>query len=215
MKLERGWNFDPFFFFFFFQKSLFSHFSQNGRRFAQALHRLRLFLGLSPHLQEGSLSPFPLSSFARRFVMLMPFRIFPGCRKPSFCLRFQLYSASVFSSASIKQCLVFWTLHCFYFGNCWCFRFDSFRALFFRGLNVSIGIMRLRGLTLGIAGTGYLANALIQPVLLDTLWDLHFLIFFFIPAYVEWNASLKFWFSLWLDTIVTCGRMVVSVVKLF
>ena len=51
--------------------------------------------------------------------------------------------------------------------------------------------------------------------ILSYFCDLHFLIFFFIPAYVEWNASLKFWFSLWLDTIVTCGRMVVSVVKLF
>lgn len=41
--------------------------------------------------------------------------------------------------------------------------------LVFRVLSVSIGIMRLRDSTLGIAGTGYPGIASIQLVLLDTL----------------------------------------------
>lgn len=50
--------------------------------------------------------PFPsFNSFARRFAM--PFHIFFHCCKPSFCCRFQLYSVSVFFTASIKQCSVF------------------------------------------------------------------------------------------------------------
>lgn len=56
----------------------------------------------------------------------------------------------------------------------WC-SYHSVFLFVFRELSVSIGIMRWRGLTQGIAGTGYPGVAFIQLVLLDTLWVLIYL----------------------------------------
>jgi len=213
---ERNWNVVISFFFFFSSKYPFS-LSQYGRRFAQTQHWLRLFFGLSPHLQKGSL-------FLLAFTCLqcnsmssfrMPFLIFFDCGKPSFILPFSIMFCFRFSSASIIQCLVFWSLRDFTFGNFWCFiifRFYAFCSLFPRGLNVSIGTMRLRGLTLGIAGTGYLANAWIQRVLLDTLWVFLIIIYFmswiegspaFFTSHLLFNLLLK-WNTDIMDSICTC-----------
>lgn len=137
------------------------------------------------------------------------------CRKPSFISSFSTMFRFMFSSASIIQCLVFRSLRDFTFRNCWCliiFRFYAFCSLFPRGLNVSIGTMRLRGLTLGIAGTGYLANAWIQRVLLDTRWVFLIIIYFmsriqgsfaFFTSHLLFNLLLK-WNTDILDSIGTC-----------
>lgn len=156
--------------------------SQYGRRFPQTQYRLCLFLGVSPHLQEGSL--FLLFTFFNAsFFFFSPaqfYRLIPRfvCRFLSSSIvgnlvlfhPFRLCSVFVSSSASIIQCLVFWSLCDFTLVDV-LLSLDlmHFALLFLRGLNVSIGTMRLPGLTLGIAGTGYLVNALTQRVLLDTL----------------------------------------------
>lgn len=62
--------------------------------------------------------------------------------------------------------IIFWISS---FVDIWCINHFFFFVVY-RVQSVSIGTMKLRGLTRGIVGTGYLGTVLIQLVLLDTLW---------------------------------------------